>query len=94
MDNKQARELFLKKKEENEMASVWATMYGGNPIEGNWIINIPISRLTISKYADRFIYRWGFPGPDATMYDFKDYGISWAFTIEDFPDEYKNFISV
>ena len=37
--------------------------------------------------ADAFYYIWGWPGPDANLYYFKDYGITWAFNEEDFREE-------
>ena len=48
----------------------------------------PVSTLgKFCKNADAFYYIWGWPGPDANIYYFKDYGITWAFNKEDFRKE-------
>lgn len=47
------------------------------------IIKIKQSDLKIGKNKDCFIYIWGWPGPDANFYKFKDYGITWSFNKED-----------
>ena len=44
------------------------------------IVSIKKRSLYLSKDEDCFIYIWGMPGPDANFYEFKDYGVTWAFT--------------
>jgi hypothetical protein len=39
--------------------------------------------LEIGIHADCFIYVWGWPGPDANIYEFKDYGKTWSFYKKD-----------
>ena len=43
--------------------------------------------IKFCKNEDAFYYIWGWPGPDANLYYFKDYGITWAFNEEDFRKE-------
>ena len=47
------------------------------------ITYIPKDCLQTGKYEDCFIYVWGWPGPDANIYYFKDYGKTWSFCKED-----------
>lgn len=47
---------------------------------------IPISNLKIGKYNDCLIYIWGGPGPDCNIYEFSNYGITWAFDKKDIKD--------
>lgn len=54
-------------------------MYGSRTINDE-IIEINKSDLTLGKNGDCFIYVWGFPGPDVNIYDFKEYGETWAFS--------------
>lgn len=62
--------------------SIVGYMYGNKEINEE-IIEIPKDSLTISKNKDAFLYWWGWPGPDVNCYEFKDYGITWAFTKEE-----------
>lgn len=53
-------------------------IYNGETYRPDKIIKIKTSDLTIGKNS--LVYVWGFPGPDANIYYFSDYGITWAFT--------------
>ena len=44
------------------------------------IIEIKTKELKWFEDHTGFIWVWGYPGPDANMYNLKDYGKSWAFT--------------
>lgn len=35
-------------------------------------------------------YIWGWPGPDYNVYEYEDYGITWALTLDDFNMEKVN----
>ena len=50
--------------------------------EPDKIISISKLDLKLSKNQDCFIFIWGWPGPDANLYKFKDYGVTWAFSEE------------
>lgn len=80
MDNK---DIYINLKKYN---GIYGYMYGErnyyNSIEED-IIFIPQKDLQISKQADCFIYIWGWPGPDANFYKFKDYKKTWSFNKED-----------
>ena len=62
---------------------IYGYMYGqpyiNTGVEYKWdkIIKIKTSDLIIGKNS--LVYVWGFPGPDANIYYFSDYGITWAF---------------
>lgn len=62
---------------------IYGYMYGqpyintGVEYERDKIIKIKTSDLIIGKNS--LVYVWGFPGPDANIYYFSDYGITWAF---------------
>lgn len=55
---------------------------GGNPrtYRPDEIIEIEKSNLRLGKNKNCFIFVWGWPGPDANIYYFKDYGRTWAFS--------------
>ena len=36
--------------------------------------------MMLGKDNDCLIFVWGWPGPDANIYRFEDYGVTWAFT--------------
>ena len=65
---------------------IYGYMYGQRtfniPLEKD-ITFIPKDCLQIGKHKDCFIYVWGWPGPDANIYYFKDYGKTWSFCKED-----------
>ena len=71
----------------------YGTMYGGAYGKHEWdkIIEIDKKEIKFCKNADAFYYIWGWPGPDANLYYFKDYGITWAFNIKDFKKEDENY---
>ena len=60
------------------------------------LLRIEKSGILVSKDNDALIYIWGYPGPDANIYEFKDYGITWAFSEEDIihmtAEEYKEWL--
>lgn len=63
---------------------IWGEMYGLNRTNPNAIIvKIKKSELHKTKNDDSVIYIWGWPGPDANIYNFSDYGETWAFTPEE-----------
>lgn len=64
----------------------YGTMYGGVYGVHEWdkIIEIDKKDIKFCQNADAFYYIWGWPGPDANLYYFKDYGKTWAFNIKDF----------
>jgi hypothetical protein len=53
----------------------------GDHEEADRIIEIPTKDLQISN--GYMTYVWGFPGPDFNIYDFNDYGETWAFSREE-----------
>lgn len=64
----------------------YGTMYGGPYGKSEWdkILKIDKKDIKFCQNADAFYYIWGWPGPDANLYYFKDYGITWAFNKKDF----------
>lgn len=62
---------------------IYGTLYG-EPIKEDYteenICKLNNWELSLTKQREGFWYRWGFPGPDITIYNFKDYGITWAFS--------------
>lgn len=68
------------------LGGIYGYMYGkriqSRPIEED-IIFIEKKYLKIGKYADCFIFTWGWPGPDANIYEFKDYSKTWSFYKKD-----------
>ena len=64
----------------------YGTMYGGQYGESEWdkILEINKKDIKFCQNADAFYYIWGWPGPDANLYYFKDYGLTWAFNKNDF----------
>lgn len=78
------KEEFLIKSKNHE--AIYGFMYGV-PVfcsDGTFdtdIIDIPIRELEI--WDECLCYQWGFPGPDFNLYNYEDYGLSWAFKKED-----------
>ena len=63
---------------------IWGEMYGRKRTDPNAIIiDIKKSELHKTKNDDSVIFIWGWPGPDANIYEFSDYGETWAFTKEE-----------
>ena len=64
----------------------YGTMYGGpyGKHELDKIIEINKKDVKFCQNADAFYYIWGWPGPDANLYYFKDYGRTWTFNMNDF----------
>lgn len=67
----------------------WGTMYGGKLTKDvNRLLKIEVDECHIVKTpkgkTDGFIYVWGWPGPDSNYYKEGDYGITWAWELEDF----------
>lgn len=52
------------------------------PIEKQ-IVGIKTSFIRWNPNKTLFYYIWGWPGPDANMYDSENYGKNWAFTKEE-----------
>lgn len=65
----------------SSLTRFYGTMYGNKWDE---IIEINKKEIKFCKNEDAFYYVWGWPGPDVNIYYFKDYGITWAFNMEDF----------
>lgn len=67
---------------------IYGYMYGhkyintSNGKELDRIIKIEKEKLQDTG-NDSFYYRWGWPGPDINIYNWKDYGITWSFNKED-----------
>lgn len=66
-------------------AELYVTAYGGK-YPGDRIEMVTKGRLgyNMDRGSDAFCYVWGWPGPDANLYYFSDYGKTWAFRMEDF----------
>lgn len=81
MTNNEVRKLFY-----SPSTKFYGTMYGGIYGIHEWdkIIEIEKKDIKICVDIDAFYYIWGWPGPDANFYYFKDYGRTWAFDINDF----------
>lgn len=63
---------------------IWGEMYGRKRTDPNAVIlEIKKHELQKTKKDDSIIYIWGWPGPDANIYQFSDYGETWAFTKEE-----------
>ena len=63
---------------------IWGEMYGRKRTDPNAIIiDIKKSELYKTKNDDSVMFIWGWPGPDANIYEFSDYGETWAFTKEE-----------
>lgn len=68
---------------------IWGTMYG-RPKEQDEILFIEPRSFKLCIHTEeppRFIYIWGWPGPDYNRYLLKDYGKTWALTREELQDE-------
>lgn len=77
--------------ESNDNSPIYGFLYGGpyvlicnekgeSHLIPDEIIRIEKSSLEIDKRHNRFIYIWGYPGPDYNAYKFTDYGKTWAFS--------------
>lgn len=73
----------------DESDSIYATMYG-MPFEKDETLILSKHELYLGKDNDRFVYIWGWPGPDGNIYYFKDYGITWKFFRSDMHDSIMN----
>ena len=64
----------------------YGTMYGGpyGKSKFDTIEEINKKYIKFCKNEDAFYFVWGWPGPDINFYYFKDYGITWAFDVNDF----------
>lgn len=92
MTSEQAKNIFLKQIKEHGMAKILATMYGGKASIHNLITDMTILKSEVMKDESGFYYIWGYPGPDSSMFLFSDYGITWAFEMADFPDNYEKYL--
>lgn len=68
---------------------IWATLYGGVPDKKyNPLIGIKITDC--EYYEDwkgkgpTYLYFWGWPGPDYSLYHWRDFGRTWAYELEQF----------
>ena len=77
------RDILTKYFTDNNIKNIWGTMYGGKNPETECIISIAKNALELTRDADEFVYIWEYPGPDANLYKFSDYGVTWAFTREE-----------
>jgi hypothetical protein len=88
-DNKEKE--ILKRYFSQDTKSIFGFMYGNRYINTNngkvpdKIIEIDKKSLKLSSGC--FIYVWGYPGPDANTYYFKDYGETWAFSEKEIRQE-------
>lgn len=63
---------------------IWGEMYGRKCTDPNAVIlEIKKHELQRTKKDDSVIYIWGWPGPDGNIYNYSDYGETWAFTPEE-----------
>ena len=57
---------------------------GGAPFyKPDKLLFINKQKLILGKNRDCFVFRWGWHGPDINIYQFKDYGVTWAFDKSD-----------
>ena len=63
---------------------IWGEMYGRPRTDPDAII-IDIKKESLKRTIndDSVIYIWGWPGPDGNIYNYSDYGETWAFTPEE-----------
>ena len=63
---------------------IWGTMYGEHRTDKDALI-LPIKKSELHKTVsdNSIIYIWGWPGPDGNIYNYSDYGETWAFTPEE-----------
>ena len=64
--------------------TIWGEMYG-RPCTDSDAIIIDIEKKSLHRTVndDSVIYIWGWPGPDGNIYNYSDYGETWAFTPEE-----------
>ena len=65
--------------------AIYVTMYGYDHHKDK-IIDISKRWLHESRQGDCLIFVYAMPGPEYNLYYFKDYGKTWAFSMEDFAD--------
>ena len=68
------KEEILKWYNNKQPDTIAGAMYG-SPTDR--FIEIEKSSLILDKNNEAFIYIWGWPGPDFTLYYLKDYGKTW-----------------
>ena len=93
MTPEEARAEFIRRVKENKRVDFFGRMYGThdksdkiidmNIHEGPSVFDIKFD--DVEKW-DYFTYIWGWPGPDCNNYFFRDYGETWAFSMEDFKE--------
>lgn len=93
MTPEEARAEFIRQAKENKRVDFFGRMYGThdkndkildmNIHEGNSVFD---NKFDDVENWDYFAYIWGWPGPDYNTYYFRDYGQTWAFSIEDFEE--------
>ena len=73
----------------DDCSPIYAYMYGKpwinvcNRLERDRVIDIEKKELKLGADKNCFIFVWGYPGPDYNVYNFEDYGITWAFKEEE-----------
>ncbi len=77
-------EMILDRYNDSDYDCIYGYMFGEPYINGtknpDKIIKITKSELILSKNKDSFIWKWGYPGWDANIYYFSDYGRTWAYS--------------
>ena len=68
------KEEILKWYNDEQSDTITGSMYG---FPTDRFIEIEKSSLILDKNNEAFIHIWGWPGPDFTLYYFKDYGKTW-----------------
>lgn len=64
---------------------IYGTKYGRDKkmLDGNVFIEPRRFKLCTHIEEPCFYYEWGWPGPDANLYELRDYGKTWALTKEE-----------
>lgn len=82
-------EKILERFNDPECKSIYGYMYGRPWVmtpqgkERDEILEIEKNLLQIGQDNDCFIFIWGWPGPYYNVYEFSEYGWTWAFTKEE-----------
>ena len=87
---KYGKEEILKWFDSDNSNSIYGYMYGAPYVyscgieKSEWrrdkLIEIKKSELRLGVNKDCFVFIWGWPGPDFNIYEFSDYGVTWAFS--------------
>ena len=89
MTPEEAKTEFIRQLKENKRIDFFGRMYGTRD-KNDKILDMTIR---VGNYIfddvenwEYFTYIWGWPGPDYNNYYFRDYGETWAFSMEDFKE--------